>query len=55
MGTEQQQHNLVVVVDDEESVRLAVSRLLKAAGFAVLAFASAEDLLQSGQLDATGC
>jgi FixJ family two-component response regulator len=48
-------HNLVVVVDDEESVRAAVSRLLRAAGLTVLSFASAEDLLKSGQLNATGC
>lgn len=47
--------NLVVVVDDEESVRRAVSRLLRAAGLTVRSFASAEDLLKSGQLSATGC
>lgn len=47
--------NLVVVVDDEESVRSAVSRLLRAAGLTVRSFASAEDLLKSGQLSATGC
>ncbi|WP_035348069.1 response regulator transcription factor [Edaphobacter aggregans] len=50
-----EQQRLVVVVDDEESVRSAVSRLLRAAGLSVRAFASAEDLLQSDQLDATGC
>ena len=47
--------NLVVVVDDEESVRKAVQRLLKAAGLAVESFASAEDFLNSGQLNTTGC
>lgn len=46
---------LVVVVDDEESVRKAVQRLLRAAGLAVKSFASAEDFLNSGELDATGC
>ncbi len=50
-----QQQNLVVVVDDEESVREAISRLLRAAGLTVRAFASAEDLLTSGPLNATGC
>jgi FixJ family two-component response regulator len=50
-----QQQNLVVVVDDEEPVREAVSRMLKAAGLTVRAFASAEDLLKSGLLNATGC
>ena len=47
--------NLVVVVDDEEAVRRAVSRLLRAAGLTVESFASAEDLLKSGQVNATGC
>lgn len=47
--------NLVVVVDDEEAVRRAVSRLLRAAGLTVESFPSAEDLLKSGQVSATGC
>ena len=47
--------NLVVVVDDEEAVRRAVARLLRAAGLIVESFASAEDLLKSGQVNATGC
>lgn len=46
---------LVVVVDDEESVRNAVQRLLRAAGLTVKVFASAEDFLNSGQLNFTGC
>jgi FixJ family two-component response regulator len=46
---------VVVVVDDEEPVRKAVQRLLKAAGLAVESYASAEDFLKSGQLNATGC
>jgi FixJ family two-component response regulator len=46
---------MVVVVDDEESVRQAVQRLLRAAGLSVESFASAEDFLKSGQLNATGC
>ena len=46
---------LVVVVDDEESVRKAVQRLLRAAGLNVRSFASAEDFLKSGELNATGC
>lgn len=50
-----QQQNLVVIVDDEEPVREAVSRLLRAAGLRVRAFASGEDLLISGLLNATGC
>jgi FixJ family two-component response regulator len=35
-----QQQNLVIVVDDEEPVREAGSRLLRAAGLTVRAFAS---------------
>jgi FixJ family two-component response regulator len=46
---------MVVVVDDEESVREAVQRLLRAAGLTVRSFASAEDFLKSGQLNATRC
>jgi len=48
-------NRLVVVVDDEESVRKAVQRLLIAAGLTVQSFASAEDFLKSGQLNATSC
>jgi FixJ family two-component response regulator len=46
---------MVVVVDDEESVRNAVQRLLRAAGLTVRSFASAEDFLKSGQLNTTRC
>jgi FixJ family two-component response regulator len=46
---------LVVVVDDEEPVRSAVQRLLRAAGLTVRSFASAADFLRSGQLNSTRC
>ena len=46
---------MVAVVDDEESVREALQRLLRAAGLTVWTFASAEDFLNSGQLNATRC
>jgi len=36
----------IVVVDDDEGMRLAVERLLFARGYHVTAFASAEDLLR---------
>lgn len=49
------QLQLVVIVDDEESVRNAVQRLLGAAGLTVTSFASAEDFLNSGELSTTGC
>jgi FixJ family two-component response regulator len=46
---------LVAVVEDDDSYRRAVQRLLKAAGFCVRSFASAEDFLSSGQQQTTGC
>ena len=52
---EENEIRLVVVVDDQESVRKAVQRLLRAGGLAVESFASAEDFLNSGRLNTTGC
>jgi FixJ family two-component response regulator len=46
---------MVIVVDDEESVRTAVQRLLRAAGLNVMSFPSAEEFLNSDQLNAVGC
>jgi len=46
---------MVAVVDDDQSFRGALQRLLKSAGFPVRAFASAEDFLKSGQQHDTGC
>ena len=46
---------MVAVVEDDESYRVALQRLLKSAGLSVLAFASAEDFLNSGQQRETGC
>jgi FixJ family two-component response regulator len=46
---------VVSVVDDDESFRAALQRLLKSAGFPVRSFASAEDFLKSGQQHDTGC
>jgi FixJ family two-component response regulator len=46
---------MVAVIDDEESYRLAVQRLVKSAGFRVRSFASAEDFLKSGLQYETGC
>ena len=46
---------MVAVIEDDESYRLAVLRLLKSAGFSVRSFASAEDFLSSGQQQETGC
>ena len=46
---------MVYVIDDDESVRRALQRLLRAAGFEVKAFSSAEAFLQSGNLDERAC
>ena len=46
---------MIVVIDDEESYRVAVQRLLKSAGLSVQAFDSAEAFLHSGQQHETGC
>jgi FixJ family two-component response regulator len=46
---------LVSIVDDDESVRESLPDLLKEFGFAVQAFASAEEFLESGRVDETRC
>lgn len=45
----------VYLVDDDESVRKALSRLLSASGHAVKAYASPERFREELDLDATGC
>jgi FixJ family two-component response regulator len=54
MGAESDER-IVAVIEDDDSYRSAVQRLLKAAGFRVRSFASAEDFLNSGQQQTTGC
>jgi len=46
---------MVAVVDDDESFRDALQRLLRSGGFRVRSFASAEDFLKSGQQHEAGC
>src|SRR6476660_440753 len=46
---------MVAVVDDDDSFRAALQRLLRSGGFRVRSFASAEDFLKSGQQHETGC
>lgn len=46
---------LVSVIDDDESVRESLPRLVKAFGFKADAFSSAEEFLASGCLSQTGC
>ena len=46
---------LIAIVDDDESVRDALTSLLHAVGWQAEAFASAEAFLQSGQVHTTAC
>ena len=46
---------IVMIVDDNESIRRAARRLIKSYGFPVETFASAEDFLSSGRLLETAC
>jgi FixJ family two-component response regulator len=48
-------HSMVAVVDDSESVRESLPDLLQQFGFAVEAFASAEAFLDSGAISRTSC
>ncbi|MEG9436009.1 response regulator [Edaphobacter sp. HDX4] len=46
---------LVAIVDDDESVRIALQGLMKAVGLTAKAFSSAEEFLVSGQQRQTAC
>jgi FixJ family two-component response regulator len=46
---------LVVIVDDDDSMRSAVQDLLEAVGLAASGFASAEEFLRSGKQHETAC
>jgi FixJ family two-component response regulator len=46
---------IVMIVDDDESVRRAARRLIRSYGFPVETFASADDFLASGRLSETAC
>jgi FixJ family two-component response regulator len=46
---------VISIVDDDDSVRVATSKLLKLCGFIVHAFGSAEEFLRSNYLDETRC
>ena len=55
MDPEPNRRFLVVVVDDDESVREALPDLLRQVGYASQAFGSAEEFLDSGDLGRSGC
>jgi FixJ family two-component response regulator len=46
---------LISIVDDDESVRQGLSRLLTSVGFSINTFSSAEEYLSSDQLDRADC
>jgi FixJ family two-component response regulator len=46
---------LISIVDDDESFRKAVARLIKSLGYTVAAFGSAEEFLRSDRLAETAC
>ncbi|WP_448664785.1 response regulator transcription factor [Sphingomonas sp. CJ20] len=47
--------SMVAIVEDDESVRLSVSALVRSYGFKAACFASAEDYLASPSVAETGC
>lgn len=49
------EHPLLCVVDDDESVRESLPDLINEFGFAARAFSSAEEFLSSGSVDETSC
>jgi FixJ family two-component response regulator len=46
---------MVAIIEDDESYRSAIQRLLKSAGFSVQSFTCAEEFLSSGMQRDTGC
>jgi FixJ family two-component response regulator len=46
---------LISIVDDDQGIRRALAALMRSAGLAAEAFATAEDFLGSGKLDETAC
>ena len=53
--TSEEKSSLIVIVDDDESMRSALQGLMKEAGFQSLTFASAEEFLNSGEQERTAC
>src|ERR1700675_2453762 len=51
----QNEAKLVVIVDDDDSMRSAVQDLLEAVGLPAQSFASAEEFLKSGKQRQTAC
>ena len=49
------EEQLVAIVDDDASVRLSASRLIRSLGYRAEAFGSAEEFLDSGRATDTAC
>jgi FixJ family two-component response regulator len=49
------QSKLIAIVDDDDSVRIALEGLLKSVGLPAQAFESGEEFILSGQQRETGC
>ena len=48
-------HRIVSIIDDDESVRIATSSLVRSLGWDVRLYPSAEDFLASGQIGDVAC
>ena len=46
---------VISIIDDDVSVRVAISRLVRSAGYLAHVFASADDFLNSQHIDETSC
>jgi FixJ family two-component response regulator len=55
MGTYNETHNLVYLIDDDDFLRFSLEMLLTDEGFIVRAFASAVDFLRAGPPSDYGC
>jgi FixJ family two-component response regulator len=51
----QGQTKIIAILDDDDSMRIALQGLLKAVGLPAQAFASAEEFVESGQQHKTAC
>ena len=54
-ANETRDERLVVIVDDDSSVRKSTRRLIRSLGYRAEAFGSAEEFLESGQATNTAC
>src|SRR4029077_8613434 len=48
-------HQFIVVVEDDAGMSKAIARLLRAAGFQPMSFASAAELMQTAAVDSSAC